>query len=481
MPDPDETPDDDAIAPYIRKLGDGGSSEGERMRGRLAAKLFGVAPDEPERIGRFELRERIGAGAMGVVYEAWDPKLDRRVALKLLRDGPGRPNGADSNKRLLREAKAMARLRHPNVIQVHEVGTDAGQVFVAMELIGGLSLRAWLAGRPRSWPAIVEVFGKAGRGLAAAHAAGLVHRDFKPDNVLIEDGRVFVGDFGLARSQAADPEADARPVDQAPVPSTTLTRTGAFVGTPAYMAPEAFCEPTPDPRGDQYSFCASLFEALYDARPWPGETVSELRVQKARAPESPPNPSKHKIPRWLRRVLVRGLAPAPEHRFASMDALLAELERGLRRSRLLRRDLWLGLAALGLVGAGAWAVAMAVEQPIPEPPALCSDAAQQLEPVWNAEREARVRAALEAGKLDYANELASRTVTALDGYGRRWITAHRSACEATHVHGEQSARALDLRMRCLDRRRSELDAPTPRSTIARERCSTPRPSSATDR
>ncbi|MFO7563860.1 MAG: serine/threonine-protein kinase [Enhygromyxa sp.] len=456
--DLDDEPAPDPLSPSMRKLGGGGSAEGDRMLGRLAAKMFGVT-NEPDRIGRFELRSRIGAGAMGVVYEAWDPKLDRRVALKLLHDGPGRRIDPSSSKRLLREAKAMARLRHPNVISVHEVGTHADQVFVAMELIDGVSLRAWLGERQRSWRAIVEVFDKAGRGLAAAHAAGLVHRDFKPDNVLIEAGRVFVGDFGLARSQEPEPEPSPPDDPEQPSPSTTLTRTGAFVGTPAYMAPEAFVQASPDPRADQYSFCASLYEALYDVRPWPGDTISQLRTAKARPPSSPPPRSKHGgVPRWLRRIVLRGLAPAPEDRFASMDALLRELERGLRRTRWLRRDLWIGLGVVGLAIGGAWrlGVQMADEQAPATSP--CSDSSQQLEPVWGPARRDRVLAALGAGKLDYADELAARTVAALDGYAQRWVLAHQRACEATHVHGRQSTRALELRSRCLDRRRSELDA-----------------------
>ncbi|HVI00818.1 MAG TPA: serine/threonine-protein kinase [Enhygromyxa sp.] len=459
---------DDAISPYMRRLGGEPSAEGERMRNRLAARMFGVSSSEPDRIGRFELRAKIGAGAMGVVYEAWDPELDRRVALKLLRDGPGRRIDPDSGKRLLREAKAMARLRHPNVVQVHEVGTHAGQVFVAMELIEGGSLRAWLAERERSWRTIVEVFEKAGRGLAAAHSAGLVHRDFKPDNVLIEHGRVFVGDFGLARSSDGESELElvAEPGDQ-PSASTVLTRTGAFVGTPAYMAPEAFDEASPDPRVDQYGFCASLYEALYGVRPWAGETVSQLRAAKARSLETPPTRARgRRLPRWLRRLVLRGLAPTPEQRFASMDALLLELQRGLRRSRWLRRDLWIGLGLASVTIASAWALGPGMSEAPAPAPALCSDSAQQLEIVWptgagrenGLTRRERVLAALGAGKLDYADELAARTVAAIDAHAQRWIGAHQRACEATHVRGEQSARALDLRMRCLDRRRSELDA-----------------------
>ncbi len=249
-------------------------------------------------------------------------------------------------------------------------------------------------------------------------------------------------------------------------PEGTLTRTGTFVGTPAYMAPEAFDGATPDPRADQYSFCASLYEALYGERPWPGETISQLRAAKRGEPVKPPTRGrkstvrgrKPTIPRWLRRLIARGLSPRPEHRFASMAELLDQLERGLRRTRWWRRDAWITLALVGSSLAGAWALARGLAADEPRAPAPCSEAAQQLEPVWNPDREARVLAALGAGELDYAGEFAARTVAALDIYAQRWIAGHHGACMATHVHGTQSARALDLRMRCLDRRRGELDA-----------------------
>lgn len=463
-PKPQPKPQPDAISPYMQRLGTGPSHEGERMLARLAARMFGAEQAKHDRIGRFELRERIGAGAMGVVYEAWDPELDRRVAIKLLRERPGQLRDPNSGKRLLREAKAMARLRHPNVVQVHEVGTHEGQVFVAMEMIDGGSLRAWLGERARSWIEIVEVFRKAGRGLAAAHAADLVHRDFKPDNVLIEDGRVFVGDFGLARTQ--DPSESSARLESSLVAgsdhSAALTQTGAFVGTPAYMAPEAFCEGSPKPRGDQYSFCASLYEALYGVRPWPGETVSTLRAAKAEALTSVPKqgPQASKVPLWLRHVVIRGLAPAPEHRFESMDALLLALDRGVRRSRWLRRDLWIGLGVTGAVVGGALGLGAEIfgDEPAQSAPALCRDSPDRLAQIWNSKRRTRVTTALVASELPYATELATRSVAALDGFGQRWIHAHRSTCEATHVAGEQSGRALDLRMRCLDRRLGELDA-----------------------
>src|SRR5690349_17448959 len=186
-------------------------------------------------VGRFVVLQRLGEGGMGVVYTAYDPELDRKVAIKLLK------SAEEGHARLLREAQAMARLQHPNVIAVHDVGTLPGnRVFVAMELVAGATLRGWLKAAPRAWREVIAIMRQAGVGLAAAHDAGLVHRDFKPDNVLVgDDGRVRVMDFGLARLGAADPELSSGSHDTGPL-STPLTMAGTVVGTPAYMAPELF-------------------------------------------------------------------------------------------------------------------------------------------------------------------------------------------------------------------------------------------------
>jgi eukaryotic-like serine/threonine-protein kinase len=229
----------------------------------------------PGRVGRYQLCEELGAGAMGVVYRARDPRLDRAIAIKLVRHGGATPAGS---ARLLREAQAMARLCHPNVVPIFDVGPAGGAVFLAMPLLEGGTLRSWLSDRPRSVDAILDRFVAAGRGLAAAHGAGLVHRDFKPDNVLLDaDGEVHVGDFGLARL-AGDEPGSVEPADELSVDE--LTRTGAVVGTPPYMAPEQLRGLPIDARADQFSFCVALWEAIFGERPFPRSAASSSRCSR---------------------------------------------------------------------------------------------------------------------------------------------------------------------------------------------------------
>ena len=446
------------IAKHLRGLAGTGDDEAARMQARLAARMFGETPP-PSRVGRFELHELLGAGAMGVVYAARDPELDRMVALKLLRELPGRASDPERHRRLQREAKAMARLRHPNVVQVHEVGTHEGQIFVAMERIAGGSLREWMDARERGWAEVVEVFVAAGRGLAAAHSAGLIHRDFKPDNVLIEttSGRVFVGDFGLARPLALTDRGQHDTAEELPEDELgdTLTQTGACVGTPAYMAPEASAGAPVEAAADQFSFCAALYEALYGVRPFAGATLTDLTLAKARRQLAAPPPGRAGVPRWLRRIVVRGLAPDPKDRFASMQALLDTIRKARARRR---RGAWIGATGSLAVAVTAGVVA---SLPTPQPaaaPLVCRDGEPLIAEVWAPDRRDRIDAAFQATDLPYADAAAGRIDAELDRYAQRWAQMHREACEATHVHGEQSSRVLDLRMRCLDRRREQLDA-----------------------
>jgi formylglycine-generating enzyme required for sulfatase activity/tRNA A-37 threonylcarbamoyl transferase component Bud32 len=285
--------------------------------------------DTGARIGRYLIIERVGSGAMGVVYGAYDPELDRKIALKLLK---GRELGQEdaARARLLREAKAMARLAHQNVIAVHDVGVVDGQVFLAMEFLGGGTLKSWLAARPRRWREVLDVFIAAGRGLAAAHAAGLVHRDFKPENVLLDkEGRPRVVDFGLAREATAAPDGSGAVTLAAAERSgshlETLTRTGAIMGTPAYMAPEQITGEPTDERTDQFSFCVALYEALYGERPFRGESLLRL-LHNVTEGELEPTPGDREVPAWIRRALLRGLRPDPAQRWASMAPLITALE-----------------------------------------------------------------------------------------------------------------------------------------------------------
>ncbi|HEX3474811.1 MAG TPA: protein kinase [Kofleriaceae bacterium] len=291
----------------------------------------GAPLTEGDRLGRYVVIGRVGAGSMGVVYSARDPDLDRQVALKVLR--PELSAGAPGRARLLREARALARLSHPNVVPIYDVGVVDDRVYLAMELVSGTTLRHGLAG---AWRDIADAYLQAARGLAAAHAAGLVHRDFKPDNVLLgDDGRVRVVDFGLV-GVAADAVAPTAHDPGGAALAVLDTATGVAVGTPAYMAPEAQRGQPVDARADQFSFCVALFHELYGSFPYAGTTPAQRVEQIERgALVRPARASRSGIPGRVHRVLARGLRARPEARYTSMPALIAALERALApRSRL---------------------------------------------------------------------------------------------------------------------------------------------------
>jgi eukaryotic-like serine/threonine-protein kinase len=335
--------------------------------GHPSGVVSGSAVDEQPlsngtRVGRYVIRSLIGRGAMGAVYVATDPDLDRNVAVKLLRANTWSDDARRKMRaRLLREAQAMARLSHPEVITVYDVGAFGDQLFVAMEYVEGDTLRRWRAARHRTHAEILEVYERAGSGLAAAHEAGLVHRDFKPDNVLVgRDGRVRVTDFGLARTvdradaqaprSATDAEGSAG--DGLPI---TLTRNGTLLGTPGYMAPEQLRGGAADARSDVFSFCVALYEALYGERPFSGSTVVALRREVEQGRLRVP-PIMGRVPGWLRTVLLRGLRASPDERFASMRALLDALRAAHAASR--RRATWAGGIALAIVASAAMAAAV---------------------------------------------------------------------------------------------------------------------------
>jgi serine/threonine protein kinase len=288
------------------------------------------------RVGRYVVEDLIGRGAMGTVYAARDPDLDRTIALKLLRsDAFSERARHEMRGRLLREAKAMARLSHPEVIAVHDVGSFGDQLFVAMEYVDGGTLRQWRHERHRSYDEVLAVYERAGSGLAAAHEAGLVHRDFKPDNVLVSrDGRVRVTDFGLARAVDAGASAGlaVAVANRDGGPTVTLTRSGTLLGTPAYMAPEQLRGLPADARSDVFSFCVSLYEALYGERPFGGRSVTDLQAAIERG-ELRAAPLMTRVPKWLRLELLRGLRTDPDARFPSMRELLNALRAGGARNR----------------------------------------------------------------------------------------------------------------------------------------------------
>jgi len=400
----------------------------------------------PRRIGQFTLLRTLGEGGMGLVHAAYDEALDRKVALKLLRSDLR--HGSEAAVRMLREAQALARLSHPNVVQVYEVGAVDGQVFIAMEYIAGVDGRAWLAARPRSWQEALAVYRQAGAGLAAAHRAGLVHRDFKPDNLLIgADGRVCVVDFGLAASHAdaeAPREPHARP--PAPVRDVALTATNTTLGTPAYMSPEQHLLRPTDARSDQYSFCVALYEAVYGTRPYLGQTVEEIRraVIDGPAPVPPPGSA---VPHRLRAALLRGLALAPEDRWPNMEALLAEL------SPPRRGPLWFGA---GIAATAGVAAALALGgQDLSE--RLCGASDASLDAVWNPQR----RAALEAHVVALAGPGSTvwpQLSAELEDRVAAMRASYRRSCEAARVHRTTPEALLGVRIECLDERRDHLDA-----------------------
>jgi tetratricopeptide (TPR) repeat protein len=404
-------------------------------------------------VGRYVVLKPLGAGGMGVVYAAYDPQLDRRVALKLVRGDVFAGDDAKAGQeRLLREAQAMAKLSHPNVIAVHDVGTFGEQVFLAMELVEGESLASWIR-KPRSWREVVALFVQAGQGLSAAHAAGLIHRDFKPDNVLVGlDGRARVTDFGLARpsTRDRDDEASLPPGVQTPAP-VALTSPGMVIGTPAYMPPEQLMGAAADERSDAYSFCASLYEALAGEVPFPGnsglELVVSVRSQKFIRPID-----ELRVPPKLREVLARGLAKDAGRRFATVGEVLEAL--APLRSRRRRYALPATLAAAVLI-----ASVVAVTHELGARRAqLCSGAEAEIAQVWGAPQKSATEHAFAATGLPYAAQAWTGVASALDGYSGRWASLHREACTATRIRREQPESALALKMVCLDERRHELDA-----------------------
>jgi tetratricopeptide (TPR) repeat protein/tRNA A-37 threonylcarbamoyl transferase component Bud32 len=447
----------------------------EALKASLKAEMF-QAMREPTRVGRFTLIERVGVGAMGEVYAAYDNQLDRKVALKLVR--PDRlaeagGNAADAliSQRLLREAKVLARLSHPNVVQVYDADVYGDRVFVAMEFIDGQSLRQWLATQsdlpePRRWRKVLDMLIAAGRGLEAAHAAGLVHRDFKPDNVLVgADERVCVADFGLARPtpDGATPDApsdvvtrddDARSVRPGDGPRRMhdLTDSRAILGTPGYMSPEQMLGDPSDSRSDQFSFCVVLYEALYRVRPFVAKDLDELKRRVVTGAHAEP-PRDTEVPAWIWKVIARGLAVEPEARHANMGALLAALGRdpAQRRRRYLMVAMF--LAAGGLAGGGI--VSQAGLTSRADPCALAGSAVTRL---WSPAAAERVHAAFLATNVAYAGAAWDLVRERVDGYAGALGAERKATCEATHVRHEQPEDLFQLKTLCLDRGERHLDA-----------------------
>jgi len=406
------------------------------------------------RVGRYVIRDVIGVGGMGAVYSAYDPELNRKVALKVLRTRKkgGGQHISEGRSRLMREAQAMARLSHPNIVTVFDVGSFEGEIYLAMELVDGTTLTQWLSEKKRTWKDVAKVFSFAGRGLAAAHAAGLVHRDFKPDNVLVgKDGRIRVMDFGLARPAGDPDEEDDGEISDPAIKersllNSPLTRKGILVGTPVYMAPEQFLNEPIDARTDQFAFCVALYEALYGVLPFQGDTVEDLAhaIVAARLPALPP---KRAIPLVVHRVLRRGMRSEPRDRYPSTDRMLRSLEWGIHfRPR-----------AAAAAAVAALAAFVVLVKPFQNASKLCPDNLPELAGVWDGARQKAVEAAFAATKAPFAKDTFNSVQLALGDYARDWAAAKREACLATRVRHEQNEDAFQLRAGCLDRRKRELD------------------------
>ena len=383
-----------------------------------------------ESIGRYVLISPLGVGGMGEVYTAYDPSLDRRIALKVIKPVGNDGELVGARALLVAEAHALAKLSHPNVVAVYDVGTDADDVYVAMEYIEGTTLTKWLdEKRPR--PEIVDTFVAAGRGLAAAHTAGLVHRDFKPDNVLIgTDGRVRVIDFGIALATRG-PRASAASLER------------SIVGTPSFMAPEQFEAGNVGPHSDQFSFGVALYQALWRMWPFPGD--NDFMVREAVLEGKLVEPPESGVPAPVRDAVLRALSRDPENRFASMTDLLVALQPA--PPRRVAPYIVGGFVMIAVVAAGV--VALAVNSRSNDQ--LCTGFSRDLIGVWDEPRRQVVRRAVDPDAWPSIAQV-------FDTYAADLVTHKAAVCRATSVTGEQTAAVMERRIACLDTRLRELDA-----------------------
>jgi tetratricopeptide (TPR) repeat protein/predicted Ser/Thr protein kinase len=411
--------------------------------------------DEPLRrgamIGRYLVLSRIGEGGMGVVYACYDDILDRKVAVKLLRGEITRDSAAAL---MQREAQALAKLNHPNVVAVHDVGALGERVYLAMEFVDGQTLGSWLKASRRGWREVLRVILAAGDGLAAAHAKGLIHRDIKPDNIMVgADGRVRVMDFGLVHAESQSRIEFSQRPPSASSSTPELTPDGALLGTPSYMSPEQWRGDPVDARSDQFSLCVALWEAIYGARPFAGQSWPALRAAVlAGALTEPVEP--RRAPKWLRRVIERGLAVAPDTRFPSIEALLAALADGQLRRR--RRYIFTGgaLAVCVVSGAVAW-------QQIDHSAriAACSaEGAIVRDQIWSDDIQSGMKRVFIASRLSFAETTFDSLVPHIDAWIDAWSRARGDSCVDTEVRKIRPADLHALAIACLDEQREAVQA-----------------------
>ena len=413
------------------------NSEEETERGAEARSIATTSPSRGDVLSRYIVLEEIGRGAMGVVYAAYDPELDRKVALKVLHRG---------RERLLREAQALARLSSAYAVAIHDVGVSGGRLFLAMEYVDGESLDAWLGRGPHPWRDVLTRLLAAGRGLEAAHLAGVVHRDFKPANVLLAgDGGVKVADFGLARASGSLDGTTSTGSGRA-VDLERLTATGELMGTPSYMAPEQHEGKVATEASDQFSFCVSLYRGLYGVMPFTADDLMGLRVA-VLAGEVRPPPDNIEVPAGLYALVARGLSREPENRHASMTELLEGLTSYLRPAS---RGWLLGVA--GVAAAAVVAVVVSTQGD------RCADAARPMKAAWDEDDRRAVAAAF--GRVDTRwGTLATRNVIeGVDRYAADWSKLRIAACEAAHGGPQAGERSADYVIACLDRGLVEVEA-----------------------
>lgn len=455
----DETPSDEFGAANVQAPDRDGETVAETGMDTSGFALGFDAPvrDPGDRLDRYIILDKLGEGGMGVVYAAYDPKLDRKIALKVLR-GARSSRSLEAQDRLVAEARALARVSHPNIVTVHDVGVAGDEVFVGMELVDGRSVPAWLDESERTWNEVRELFIGVAQGLIAIHDAGLIHRDVKPENILIDRrGRVRVTDFGLARPMQGAPavlEAGEASVVEGAVagPRVDLTRSGMHMGTPAFMAPEQFDRSEATEQSDQFSYCVAFWTCLYQQRPFGGDSFIALmnNVVKGRL-RAPPTDSR--VPAWLHRVVARGLSVDPKERYPNMRALLEALEAGDPRART--RRLLTGVVSMGLlaaVAAGAFVQQRAQER---RAEAACHERADEL--AWGEDTATELRAHFLASGAAEARDIAVRVDEELDDFAVRWRDTKLEACLAGDVHAEIDADLAQRTHECLDEQRAHFE------------------------
>ncbi|MEM7159492.1 MAG: serine/threonine-protein kinase [Myxococcota bacterium] len=429
--------DPDAVTNDLRSLDDGAGKDDVR-----------IGPT----VGRYLVVEGIGRGAMGRVFRAYDPKLQREVALKVV---PHEVLDAEMRPRMLREARAMARLSHPNVVAVHDVEDSLVGIMLVMEFVDGATLHQWIKRGPHPWQQVVERFVDAGRGLAAAHAEGLLHRDFKPANVLVSrSGQVKVTDFGLAKLAAATGvrTSEEQPVSTGNALDDALTGANAVVGTPRYMAPEQYGPDVLSSAVDQYALCIALWEALCGEAPFRGHSAGlMLRAKERGAPAWPAHADT--VPASVVDAICRGLEAEPEDRFPNVEALLAALTDDSDRQR---RRKWILGGSLAVLGGAA---ALIIPQ-ITTPAQRCMNDEIQLDGIWDDANKQRAHDTIEGTGLPYADAVWSHAETQLDGYVADWSEHKTLICEAATADTDPSARVTELQIDCLHRAQFQLRAAT---------------------